>query len=428
VKLAADAHLSDDAAKLLADGPRFAKVCGTHYVSTERRGSSVSAVVSISGLSASEKQDISAEMNASGGWGPLSASAAAKFQQQLSKATQSGRTKIQVVATGGNGFAELGTVVARLSAGENSLPAIANELGEYMKQFNAENSARIGFHVRSMEDFGWDPKAVDLWSDVKNRRLLALTDEYRQISDLIESARGIAAGVDSRTKIVTEEQRRQIPVVINNLEAYLSQLASVHTTCKEATPKQATDRACKVPTEPEGIAKVIPDLPAPANGTFRVAVTKAGENPDVWDSVISRPVVYDRPRVPDRTLFLSGAGLLEAVRIQEPKATRAALIFTLTGDHVISATLKHRDVTGEPVIVGMVPLPGDHNVGVYSATQDQRNIKVSPDFLGRLLIDWLGTRALANGSEFYLDVRDRIGRTMVVPVARVSEGGLVWAR
>jgi hypothetical protein len=428
LKLSADATLSPDAKALLADGPAFAKVCGTHYVSAERRGSSVSAIISISGLSSSEKTDISAEMSASGGWGPLSASAQAKFQQQLAKATQSGRARIQIVATGGNGFAGLGEVVAKLATNENSLPEILLQLDGYMKQFNASNSARIGFHLRSMQDFGWDPTAMDLFSDQKNRRLLVMTDQYRRILDMIESAKGIVAGTDARSPIVTPEQRKRLPGLIDELDGYLAKLATAHIVCTNAQPGNTMLADCQVPAEPPSLHEIIPELPAPANGRFLVKVARADGSTDTWDSVISRPAVYDRPKIADRRQFLNGAGFLEAVRIQDPAVTRTSLIFGLTGSHLISAALKQREVSGTVTIVGMIPLGPGGEIGVHSAIDDKNSIKASPDFLGKMLSDFLGDKQLTDGTEFYLDVRDRLGRTVVVPLADVTQGLLVWAR
>lgn len=427
IKLSADAALSDSARALLKDGRAFAAACGTHYVSTERPGSSVSAIVSISGMSSSEKKDISAEMNASGGWGPLSASAAAKFQQQLSRASQSGRARIQVVATGGEGFAQLGEVVSKLSAGENSLPAITQALNQYMKQFNAANSGRIGFWVRSMRDFGWDSTAVDLWSDYKARRVLAITDRYRHTASMIDSAQGIVAGTDARSPIVTDAQKKQLPAVIVKLEKYLGDLGKVHATCTKATPDQA-ESVCEIPPMPAALSDAIPDLPPPPNGYFNVAIVRANGSTDTWDSVESRSLVYDRPKLTDRVAFLRGEGFLEAVRVQQPGVKQASLVFALTGSHIVSAAMKSRDVTGAIVTIGAIPLSNGQTVSIFSSIDDQGQIRPSADFIGKMLTDAIGTKPLADKSEFYLDVRDRLGRTIVVPVAHVVDGTLEWAR
>ena len=82
--LDASAKLNDDAKALLTDGGKFAEVCGTRFVIAERRGASVSAVITLRSVCDEFKSSLESEFSGGGSWGVMSGSAQAKFALGLS--------------------------------------------------------------------------------------------------------------------------------------------------------------------------------------------------------------------------------------------------------------------------------------------------------------------------------------------------------
>ena len=113
--------LTPEAQKIVANSALFARTCGSRFVNIKRRGASVSAILTIHGLTKEEKTSISGGVTGEGGWGPLSGSASANFEAELAKAAKVGHADIQVVATGGNGFGGLGDTVKALASLPESL-------------------------------------------------------------------------------------------------------------------------------------------------------------------------------------------------------------------------------------------------------------------------------------------------------------------
>ena len=162
--------LTPQAKALLANNAEFVRVCGTRWVGFIDRGSSVSAIVTFSGLSLEESTKISTALSASGGWGVLSGSAKTAANSALSRAAQAHQISIQVVATGGPGFGPAADLMAAAASPDpNPIDKIQAQLAPYLNQFTAENSAPLIFKVVSMEGLGWDPTHASIWSDLQER-------------------------------------------------------------------------------------------------------------------------------------------------------------------------------------------------------------------------------------------------------------------
>jgi hypothetical protein len=69
---------------------QFEATYGSRYVVKEKRGASVSVILTVADLNSSEKTTIFASVRASGGWGPIGGSAKASFQQSLARSAQNG--------------------------------------------------------------------------------------------------------------------------------------------------------------------------------------------------------------------------------------------------------------------------------------------------------------------------------------------------
>ena len=317
-------HLTDDAKKLLSDPKAFANTCGTRFVDVERRGASADAIITLFGLSREEKSSITTGTSGSGGWGQLSASASLNFQAELQKAAKTGRASIQVVATGGNGIGALGDTIKGLSAHPNSLAAIEAALSIYLNQFNSQNSVPIGFHVASMESFGWNPSSEDLWTIQKERKLRAIVEAYRSTADAIDTASAIAAGTDIRIPIMAPPQISAVVEAVPAWQRLLDHMAEAHKKCKQNEDLNA----CEDITAPPSLS-LIPAIPSPPHASFRVVA-----DGELLGEIESRSVVYD-----------SRYRLLDRVHNLRPNARSASIVFLIEGSRLLAANLLFR---GQP--------------------------------------------------------------------------------
>jgi hypothetical protein len=386
--------ISDDVKALLQDGPAFAKTCGTRYVAIERRGASVSAILTISSVHTEDKQTIVADMHASGGWGPLSGKASTDFQQELTRAATSGRLNFQLVATGGPGFGPLGDVVASLTTNPQSLSAIEKALGDYIKQFTSENSVPIGFEVGSMSDFGWDPNSVDLWNLQKEKQLRAIVKNYRHIESLVESGRSIVEGNDPRTSLLNPKQLKAIIDALPMYESYMQTLAEAHKSCKEKTDlKTCTIPSAQLP--PEG---TIPDFPAPPDTSYRVQV-----DGNLLDVITSRAI-----------FFATRGPLLDRVRVYQPAAQHAEVLFMLKGHYLSTASLVFQQNGSAPSAVAPVALLPISVTGVSYHLEGDPSVNKDMD---QALLKFMRQYQTQGSGTFYLDVQDQLGRKFRIAVA-----------
>ncbi len=386
--------ISEDVKPLLHDGPAFAKTCGTRYVSIERRGASVSAILTISSVHSEDKQAIIADMHASGGWGPLSGKASADFQQELARAATSGRLNFQLVATGGPGFGPLGDVVVSLATNPQSLSAIEKALGDYIKQFTSDNSVPIGFDVGSMSDFGWDPDSVDLWNLQKEKQLRAIVKKYRHIESLVESGQSILEGSDPRTPLLSQQQLKAVTDAVPVYESYLQTLAEAHKSCKERTDlKTCTIPAAQLP--PEG---TIPDFPAPPQTSYRVQA-----DGNLLDVPTSRAIFFD-----------ARGPLLDRVRVYQPGAQHAEAMFVLKGQYLSAARLVFQQNGSSSDTVAPVALLPMGATGVsYHLDGEPSGNKNIEQAIGAFMFQY---QTQGDGT-FYLDVQDQLGRKFRIAVA-----------
>jgi len=98
-----DDSLRPEAQALLGDAKSFIDAFGTYVIDQVTLGASVSAVLTISDVDTSTQNDISTELAAHGGSGPVSGGLTAKVNQEIQRAANSGRLSINLFATGGPG-------------------------------------------------------------------------------------------------------------------------------------------------------------------------------------------------------------------------------------------------------------------------------------------------------------------------------------
>lgn len=179
--LQAGAALTEAAsAELTADPVAFARKYGRRYISQQRRGAFLTAVITIDALDSYTKNSFTSTLSAGGGIGSFSAKAKAEFNKIAESASKQSRMRIEVRAAGGNGPADLAKVLtgyAKDSA--DPFGDISTTLKAALAGFSKENSAAIEYTVSSMSDFGLDDSVLPPWYDTQEERLLALADDYR---------------------------------------------------------------------------------------------------------------------------------------------------------------------------------------------------------------------------------------------------------
>lgn len=255
-----DPQLTPLAQRLLdaKDHPGFARQFGTHYVAIEHRGASVSAIFTISDLSSSTRSVLSASVEGGGGWGPLKASAKAAVSSELQRASQERRLDVRVVATGGTGFSELDSLIRSLSSA-NILSDAEDALGKYVKTFTPETSAPIGFSIGEFASFGLRVDN-DLYSEEKERCLLDLVTEYRQMDAVRQRIGSLLDGIDPYAPFLSAEQRQQLPEYQRACRDYQTVLATVHKQCLQSSNLQD----CRTPDNVRRPAITLPTPPKPS--------------------------------------------------------------------------------------------------------------------------------------------------------------------
>ena len=386
--------LTPEAEQIVGDGKHFADVCGTRFVAIERRGASVFAIINISNIDTADVTDMKTNMQASGGWGPLSGGASAAFERALSRAAQTGQLSVQIVATGGVGLSGLGDqviAIASASSQPQALNNIAAALSTFLKQFNIDNSAPIGFYVASMSDFGWKPNSVDIWNERHERDLRNIVAEYRKTSDIFDQAEGIIQNTDPLSNILDLKTINSIKSETGIIQNYMDKLADIFKKCK-------SNEDCNLPPQPYP-DNIVPSLPLPPDGRLLVSV-----DGQLLDQVQS-----------DAILSLPGF-IIDNTRQIYPSAKDARAVLHITGNYIdaVQVGLKY-DGAITPAGDKSAPFSEDHKVGllnssdlVYLICDDSRkdNLLGLPCPLG-------GDDGSQNQGVFALPVGDDIWNTIV---------------
>ncbi|WP_248447296.1 hypothetical protein [Sinorhizobium meliloti] len=242
--LGSDAALTSEATALLADGRAFAATCGTRFVAAERRGASVSAIITIRSVSSDFKASFESEMSAGGGWGPLSASAKQKFSAAFRYANEQSRVDVQVFSTGGEGLPTIKSGIENISFDEKDpIGAISKSLAGFLAGFTEENASPTKYYIGSMKLFGWDPDSIDPWTDAKERSLRAIVAKYREIAVDVDLLASLHDGSSKLLKIFDKPFVERLLQSEADVKRYLDALAESHKKCKE----DKDSLACEMP-------------------------------------------------------------------------------------------------------------------------------------------------------------------------------------
>jgi hypothetical protein len=375
--------LTVEAKQIVGNSSLFANTCGTRFVNIEHRGASVSAIVTIRGLTKEEKTTLVTGVTGEGGWGPLSAAGSTQFQAELAKAVKTGRADIQVVSTGGNGFGGLGDTVKALAATPESLPAIQTALGIYISQFNSSNSVPIGFDVESMEALGWAPATDNLWTLQLERKLRALVQAYRETRDALGAVAAIKAKADVRASLMTADQIAAMDSATPAWESRLDEIAGAYQKCKTRADDGQFD--CALIAAPANLT-LLPPVPVPPRALFIVIADDAR-----LDEISSRAIVYD-----------NSAPLLDRVSIVRPGSHAARIVFSVVGEYLVSCNLQFR---GDPSPKSLHALAITPNGSDFPIATDTGLAGMMADIFS------FTTVSVPRGKGvFFLRIRDSLGR------------------
>ncbi|MGO4666540.1 hypothetical protein [Bosea sp. 2RAB26] len=228
-----DADLSATAKALLADGARFAETCGTRFVVAERRGASVSVVITLRSMSSELKASFESEFGGSGGWGQLSASARTKFSTAFRYANAQSRAEVQVGATGGAGLSGLKAGVEAINLDEKDpLGQVFKSLSGFLDGFTEANASPVEYYVASMSLWGWDPNSIDPWTDAKERNLREIVATYRRAVVDQEIIQSLKNGSSLLLKIIDKKEVDRLISYENSNNQSVNDLADAHKKCK----------------------------------------------------------------------------------------------------------------------------------------------------------------------------------------------------
>ena len=254
----AGASLTDDAKRRVTDPAAFAKFCGTEFVSIERRGASVAAVLTLSTRTDALRRALELSLGGGASYGPISASVQQQFNSELKKSAREGRLSVDIVSTGGIGLGGLNSVVIAEAASDAGLDAIKKSLAEYLKSFSESNAAAVEYATASMEQFGWD-KSGYVEEPLDYQRLIAISEEFKRASarlSLIEELEKPGSRLrpligDGNAKLISSYMKP-------TLRRYLERLRDAHEACK----RDREDDWCTSIFDDDGL-KIFnpPDLP-----------------------------------------------------------------------------------------------------------------------------------------------------------------------
>ena len=219
----------------------FATTCGTEMVLIERRGASVAVVLTIQNVDTGVKAKLRTVLSAGADLKFISGSAKAELTAEIDSASREGRLNFRLVASGGEGFGELGDVLSSLRGSTSDVLAqMSKALEKYLSTFKDANAAPLGFHVGPM--LGHTQKYGDLWGDEKRYRLLSLVDNYRRYNAIRDDVTKLLAGGDPRDELLVPKQKDQLRALLASTSKFMATVATIHGRCKIAT--QDNEAAC----------------------------------------------------------------------------------------------------------------------------------------------------------------------------------------
>ncbi len=387
------------AAQKLIDQGRmddFEGIYGSRYVALEKRGAMASILITISDIDQDAKEAINTSMSASGGFGPLTASAKATWNSEVESAFKQGRVSVQVFSIGGTGISGLSGLASGLLGQPNSVEQIEQALANFMKTFSPDNSAPIGFSVVSMYGFGWRPSDSSLRIDIRNQKLTELNNMYHDATNHLNAIKAILSGADIRNRMLTGDASSKLNAELPVYENYIQAIADAHDSLLRS--KQSAS-SIKFPEAPAPDDTYFPKYPHAITGGW-LLLAKNGDSKGIW---LSGTAALN---------YLVTFGLdqmnLPFFQIYGPDVTSLDLFL---GNN----KLWHRQYTGSEKIIGALPdlFPPLQFIRKNTApTNSKYNPSVDPN--STLL------SSVSGSAEAYYLVTDRFNRSTKLHLVNIS--------
>lgn len=237
------ATLEPSALKSIQTPEEFTKKCGSYYVSTEWRGSSVSAVIHLDGISSSLRDAITTSIGASAKYGAVTGSLRVKFEEEIKRAVASRRVSVDVLALGGLGVEALEPVIALSLSGGDPLDQISIKLGEYVKSFTADSAVPYKYQLRPMSDFGLDTSAISPWQESNNNVLERIVENYRAADDDFQQLSQLKSGAHPLRPYVDSDFLSDASGEMSSISLDLDEYRHLYEICKT----RKNDRCDSVP-------------------------------------------------------------------------------------------------------------------------------------------------------------------------------------
>jgi hypothetical protein len=255
--LKAGAALTEEGKRRVASPADFAKFCGTDFVSIERRGASVAAVLTLNTRTNALKRALELSLGGGASYGPISASLQQQFNSELKKSAREGRLNVDIVSTGGIGLGGLNSVVIAEAASDAGLDAIKKSLAEYLKSFSENNAAAVEYVSASMEQFGWDRSGY-AEEPLDYQRLIAISEEYKRAAARLGLIEELERPKSQLRPLISDGNAKLISSYMKpTLRRWLERLRDAHEACK----RDREDDWCTSIFEDDATIANAPDLP-----------------------------------------------------------------------------------------------------------------------------------------------------------------------
>lgn len=298
----------------------FLAACGTHYAQAQHRASYLSALVTLSRVSETNRQKINAALSASGGYGPFSGSAKAAFNEERSSDTSHTRVDIEIVSFGGPGFGAAGDLIkSQVRSGEVSIDDLGSKLAELVKTFTADKAFTTGYTIVRWPGRG---SSITPWAIEKERKLAELAQAYSAIDEVVSNLEPLLRqpNPDERVKYFAASTLQYYAALLPKLRVYRQQIRTSHAACmSNLDDHDDQTHACDAPAAPaEYVAERMPPPKSVASGSFRII----SEGPDPLRSELDSWLLLQSPSDP-----------LTRVRLLSPEARYADLVYVTDGPY-----------------------------------------------------------------------------------------------
>ncbi|MEZ0605993.1 hypothetical protein ACAX43_28145 [Paraburkholderia sp. IW21] len=139
-QIPSSASLVQEAKDVLSDGWDFEKLCGSRYVSIERRGAVASAAIIIGHVTKDFKDTVARDITVKGGYAEIGATATMAVNNELHKASKQDRVQVQVTATGGGGLGTLAQIVSTGVKESDAISVVEKGLSDFLTHFKSDNA------------------------------------------------------------------------------------------------------------------------------------------------------------------------------------------------------------------------------------------------------------------------------------------------